>query len=195
MRLIGLQRGTRVRQGDHDLAERAGRGDRAAFHTIVDLYAHDLFRLARSLSPTADDADDIVQETLIAAFRGLAKFDGRSSLKTWLSRIAMKRAAKAWHKNRRSRMSVSLDAAADATGLEPRLATGSADGRVDQRLDLMEMLPTLTPEYREVVVLREVQGMSYAEIASTLGLPQGTVESRLHRGRCELREKLAAYRA
>jgi RNA polymerase sigma factor (sigma-70 family) len=183
-----------VRQGDDDLAERAARGDRAAFHQIVDRYAHDLFRLARSLSRSADDADDIVQETFVAAFRGLGKFDRRSSLKTWLSRIAIKLAAKAWNKGRRSRQSISLDVPAEATELEPRLTTSGANARVDARLDLLQVLPTLTAEYREVLVLRELQSMSYAEIAQTLGLPQGTVESRLHRGRCELREKLAAYR-
>ena len=181
-----------MRQGDHDLAERAARGDRAAFHAIVDRYAQDLFRLARSLSRSADDADDIVQETFVAAFRGIARFDRKSSLRTWLSRIAIKLAARAWNKGRRSRAAVSLNT--EATVSDPRLTTHSATDRVDRRLDLLEVLPTLTREYREVLVLRELQQMSYAEIAQALGLPQGTVESRLHRGRNELREKLAAYR-
>ena len=181
-----------MRQGDHDLAERAAQGDRAAFHAIVDRHAQDLFRLARSLSRSADDADDIVQETFVAAFRGIGRFDRKSTLKTWLSRIATKLAAKAWNKGRRSREAVSLNA--EATVCDPRLATHSATDRVDRRLDLLEILPTITREYREVLVLRELQQMSYAEIAQALGLPQGTVESRLHRGRSELREKLGEYR-
>jgi len=183
-----------VRQGDHDLAERAAQGDRAAFHAIVDLHAQGLFRLARSLSRSADDADDIVQETFLAAYRGLAKFDRKSSLKTWLCRIAVKLAAKAWNKGRRSRAAVSLEGAGEVSEREPRVVNASASERVDQRLDVLEVLPMVTPEYRMVLVLRELQGMSYAEIAQTLRLPQGTVESRLHRGRSELREKLAAYR-
>ena len=183
-----------MRQADGELAKRAARGDRAAFHAIVDAHAHDLFRLARSLSRTNEDADDIVQETFIAAFRGLPKFDGRSSLKTWLSRILMKRAAKAWHKNRHSRNALSLSTAPGAEAVDNRLTTAGAATAVEQRLDLTQVLPTLTAEYREVLVLRELQGLSYAEIAQTLGLPQGTVESRLHRGRCELRERLQAYR-
>jgi RNA polymerase sigma-70 factor (ECF subfamily) len=183
-----------VRQGDHDLAERAARGDRAAFHAIVDRYAQDLFRLARSLSRSADDADDIVQETFVAAYRGIARFDRKSTLKTWLSRIAIKLAAKAWNKGRRSREAVSLNAGPEAIVSDPRLTTHSATEGVDRRLDLLAILPTITREYREVLVLRELEQMSYAEIAEALGLPQGTVESRLHRGRSELREKLAEYR-
>ena len=183
----------RIRQGDHDLAQRAGRGDRRAFHEIVDRHADGLFRLARTLSRTHDDAEDIVQETLVAAFQGISRFDGRASLKTWLSRILVKRAAKAWHRSRHSRSAVALESAEDSPRLDRGLTTGAAGARSDQKMDLATVLPSLTAEYRQVLVLREAQGMSYAEIAQTLNIPQGTVESRLHRARRELRDLLKAY--
>jgi RNA polymerase sigma-70 factor (ECF subfamily) len=182
---------TYLRQGDLELARRAADGDRAAFHAVVDRYADDLFRLARSLVRVRADAEDIVQETFIEAFRGIGTFDGRASLRTWLSRILMRRASRVWRRSR-ERPSVSLEAHEPSAG-DASLAVGPQTLAVDQRLDLRAVLPSLIREHREILLLREMQGMSYAEIAQTLGVPQGTVESRLHRARRELRERLKAY--
>lgn len=184
--------------GDLDLAKRAAGGDRGAFHAIVELYAPDLYRVARCYAKNNADAEDVVQEVFLAAYRGIAKYDGRSCLRTWLSKIAMKRAVSAWRKNRRHQAAVSLELEHDhdtsSVGRHTQSAVGSAVAAVDQKLDLSVVLKTLAPEYREIFVLREVQGLSYAEIAETLGIPPGTVDSRLHRARGELRKKLKAYR-
>lgn len=191
---------------DEDLAlvRAAAKGDQRAFQTVMDRHARRLFRIALSLSRSREDAEDICQETFVGAYRGLATFDARSTVKTWLTKILFRRAAKSWHKNRHLRKTIRLDAGgasdsdadapADAwanTNGVPHIA--SRDAATDQHLDLMQVVRTLVPEYRDVVLLREVEGLSYAEIAEILGVPQGTVESRLFRARGELRKKLHAY--
>ena len=180
-------------EDDLSLLNKAVNGDSQAFHALVDRHAAELFRLASSLSSTRSDAEDIVQETFLGAFRGMRKFDGRASVKTWLKRILVRQAARAWHQARGSRKSVSLDAV--DTELRPSIGARvpAATAAVDRKIDMAAVLRTLSPEYREILVLREYEQMSYAEIAQTLGVPQGTVESRLHRARAELRSKLESY--
>jgi RNA polymerase sigma-70 factor (ECF subfamily) len=191
---------------DWELWQSAAGGDQRAFHVLVDRHAPAMMRLARSLSGTRADAEDICQETFAAAFRGLKSFNGQASVKTWLSRILMRRAAKIWHKQRYSRRTISIHAeardsvngngraAGDGHGaLAEKLSVSPATAAVDQRMDLMDIVRSLPEEFRDVVLLREVQGLSYQEIAETLGIPRGTVESRLHRGRAELRKKLKGY--
>ena len=180
---------------DLDLAKQAAGGDRGAFHAIVDRHSRDLYRIARSLCRSNSDAEDVVQDALLAAYRGIAKFDGRSSLKTWLGRIVMKRSISAWRKNKKHQAAVSLEAVHESIGGNGRAASGGGGmAAVDQRLDLADVLPALPDEYREIFVLREMQGLSYAEIAAALGIPAGTVDSRLHRARGELRRRLKGYR-
>ena len=157
------------------------RGDEAAFHELVDRYANEMYRLAVSLVGNATDAEDVVQETFSGAFQAMPDFEGRSSVRTWLSRILVKQAAK-WRRRRKVRRTVVLDATAPGPSPEPGL-----------RIDVLGTLETLSPEHREVIALREFQGMSYEEIAEVLGVPRGTVESRLFRARQELRDRLKAY--
>ena len=157
------------------------RGDEAAFHELVDRYANEMYRLAVSLVGNAVDAEDVVQETFSGAFQAMPDFDGRSSVRTWLSRILVNQAAK-WRRRRNVRRTVMLDAA--TPGPSPELGL---------RIDVLGTLETLSPEHREVIALREFQGMSYEEMAEVLGVPRGTVESRLFRARQELRGRLKAY--
>jgi RNA polymerase sigma-70 factor (ECF subfamily) len=169
---------------DIDLIRKAAAGDGRAFHVLVDRHAQSLYRLAVSLTGQPVDAEDIVQETFAGAFRGMAKFEGRSSVKTWLTRILFTQAAQ-WRRNRAGRVMGSIEHA------EPAGSGQSAS--VEARLDLQTALRRLSPEHREVLVLRELQGLSYEEVAEVLGIPRGTVESRLHRARRELRGKLSSY--
>jgi RNA polymerase sigma-70 factor (ECF subfamily) len=184
----------RLEISDLELVRTAAGGDGAAFHRLVDRHADDLYRLALSLSRTAHDAEDVLQETFTGAFRGLQKFNGQSSVKTWLHRILMRQAARVWNRASGSRKMQPL-ASPDAQDVRPYSGAPSANktARVDQKLDLAEVLETLDEDHREVIVLRELNQMSYAEIAEALGVPQGTVESRLHRARKQLRTKLKAY--
>ena len=183
-----------LEQTDTDLLRSAAGGDDSAFHQLVDRHAPRLFRSAQSLAPSRADAEDLLQETLLGAYRGLKNFNGRSSVKTWLTSILIRQAAKGWRRSRHTRKTLSIHAAADNQDRSDRsLTTRSSDEHTDQRLDLVNIIRNLTPQYREILVLREMQGLSYDEIAQNLGVPRGTVESRLFRARAELRQRLGAY--
>lgn len=183
-----------MQTSDLELVRTAASGDSAAFHALVDRHSKDMFRLALSLSRSRSDAEDIVQETFAGAYQGLKNFGGRSSVKTWLSRILIRRAAKLWHKSKRLRMAAPLDVAEqESAGSNGRLTVASASTSVDARIDLAAVLQRLSPQHHEIIVLRELQGMTYDEIAETLGVPRGTVESRLHRARQELQQRLKGY--
>lgn len=187
---------------DLELWQSAARGDQKAFHTLVDRHSRGMFRLALSMSGSRSDAEDICQETFVGAFKSLKSFDGRASVKTWLTRILIRRAAKIWNKQKHDRRTLSLDRESDAgagrrenagNSIGDHVSVASAVSAVDQRLDLMEVIRTLAPEFRDTVILREVEGLSYQEIADALNVPRGTVESRLYRARAELRKKLSGY--
>jgi RNA polymerase sigma-70 factor (ECF subfamily) len=186
-----------LESGDQELWRAAATGDHEAFHVLVDRHGPALFRLALCLSGNRCDAEDLCQETFAAAYRGLKGFDGRAAFRTWLSSILVRRAAKAWRKSRGARRTMSLSRGDDNAGaggapaLEPSIASTTLG--VEQRLDVTDVIRSLAPEFRDVVVLREIEGMSYQEIADALNVPRGTVESRLHRGRAELRRKLTGY--
>lgn len=182
-----------MHQSDKDLAQAAATGDAEAFHALIDRHAPDLFRLALSLSRKRADAEDICQETFIGAFRGIGKFNGTASIKTWLTRILLRNASKTWKKNRRRNYVSSEVMGEHGSGerhhREPQAKTTTADIAID----LVDMIARLGPDHREIVVLRERHGMSYDEIAQLLDIPRGTVESRLYRARAELRKLLKDY--
>jgi len=175
-----------VAQEEAELVGRAKGGDAAACREIVDRFSAGLHRLAFSLVGHAQDAEDVVQETFVGAFRSLRSFEGRSSLKTWLIQILVRQAARRRQARARGQ-ALPLDKAAPA-------ARGPEEG-LDARMDLLGALESLAPEQREVIALRELEGMTYEEMAEALGAPRGTVESRLHRARQALRERLKDYLA
>jgi RNA polymerase sigma-70 factor (ECF subfamily) len=177
---------------DEQLLRSAAGGDERAFHTLVDRHAQRLYRLAVGLVGNAADAEDVLQEALVGAYKGLHGFEGRASVATWLTRILVTQAAK-WRRDRKRRgreqaqSSEILDTKADRRG------PGGAAG-VDARIDLQTALRRLSEEHREILVLREFEQMAYEDIAEVLGIPRGTVESRLHRARRELAATLAEYK-
>jgi RNA polymerase sigma-70 factor (ECF subfamily) len=188
---------------DLELLRAAGGGDDDAFHALVDRHAPMLFRVAQSLTRNRDDAEDLMQETFVGAYRGSKNFAGRSSVKTWLVQILTRQAAKAWQRGRHHRAARSIDAAAQADDGTPAggdgvrgyagdraLSSESHAAAVDRRLDVRATLRQLSAPHREILVLREIRGLSYEEIAEVLEVPRGTVESRLSRARAEFREKL-----
>ena len=177
---------------DLELVRQAAQGDSAAFHVLVDRHASELMRLAASLSARRADAEDVVQETFIGAYQGLRRFDGRASVKTWLKRILVRQAARAWNKSKRGRSMVAIET---VDIIPPRREERSATAMVNGRIDVRAVIETLAVEHREVIVMREFEQMSYSEIAEVLQVPIGTVESRLHRARAELKIKLGDYAA
>ena len=174
---------------EEELLEQARRGDNAARTELVMRHGRRLFGLAAALLGGGDaDVNDVVQDTFLAAFDGgLKTFHGGSSLSTWLGGIMINRVRKL-RRYRQSRPANSLG------NVEPRPPAGDRGARspatlVEQRMDVATMLDSLPPEYREVIVLREWQQMSYAEMASALGVPERTAETRLTRARRMLRQR------
>jgi RNA polymerase sigma-70 factor (ECF subfamily) len=184
---------------DLELVRCAGGGDEKAFHTLIDRHAAALFRVALSLTRNRQDAEDLMQETFVGAYRGLNRFAARSSVKTWLLQILTHQAAKAWHKSRHGRSTLSIHGKGSDDDDGPRgeelgiAARDNTAAAVERKLDVMDVLKTLSAPHREILVLREVRGLSYDEIAQVLGTPRGTVESRLSRARAEFRQKYEGH--
>jgi RNA polymerase sigma-70 factor (ECF subfamily) len=174
---------------DQELVSKARGGDPAAFHELLDRHAAYLFGVAVSMVGNAADAEDVVQETLLGAFRGLQGFEGRSSVKTWLTSILIRRTAMRRRYAGR-RPVVSLHSVAEA---ESGPSASSPTEATDTRIDLMAAIQELSPDHREVVVLRELHGLSYEEMSEALDVPRGTIESRLFRARRQLQERLREY--
>jgi len=178
-------------KNESDLLVRLRCGDATAYKEMVDQFSGEMFGLAFSLMGNAADAEDVLQQTFLGAFRGIGAFEGRSSVRTWLTRIVANQASKA-RRSRYLRSTVSIDAqlVADDT---PELQVTGSHNRVDSRLDLWGLLEQLSSEHREILVFRELQGMTYREIARVLRLPRGTIESRLFRARQELRRRFERH--
>ena len=176
-----------MRESDAVLVEQAARGDERAFHALVGRHAEGLYRLAYALVGNRADAEDVVQETFAGAFAGLAGSRGEASVKTWLTRILVRQAARQFRRRASRGKVIRLESARSP---EVAGATQSADVRMDVQRAILD----LADEHREVIVLREMQGLTYDEIAESLDVPRGTVESRLHRARRELARMLREYR-
>lgn len=172
---------------------RAQAGDDAAFDAIVQHYETELRGIALFLTGQSSDADDVLQETFIAAYEGLSAFEARASLKTWLTRILFRRAARHVRSQRVRRAAQPLQLSQASREILNGAVQGSSTAGLEIRQDVLEALQMLDAEHREVLVLRELQGLSYREIAAVLEIPDGTVESRIYRARQELKERLKDY--
>jgi RNA polymerase sigma-70 factor, ECF subfamily len=180
--------------------ERLRAGEAAAFDHLVNERSGDIYALLYRLTEDAEEARDLTQETFLQAFRSIAHFRGEADLRTWLYRIAVNQARNRWRWWRRRRRSttVSLDSTDETHELS--LATRLADERADDPEErtlahereeiLLAAVRTLARPYREAVILRDMKGLSYEEVAAALEISVGTVKSRLSRGRTELRRKL-----
>jgi RNA polymerase sigma-70 factor (ECF subfamily) len=174
-----------------------GRDGEQAFRSLVDRHARYLFGVARSLASNEQDAEDLVQETLAAVLQSAATFRGGSQVRTWIVAILVRKAAMMRRtQSRRIRPQMSIDAhgeGAASPSAAMNVARPPGAEASDARLDVAQMLSRLTEEHRQVIVLRELEGMSYDQIAEALDVPRGTVESRLFRAREELRKRFKGY--
>jgi RNA polymerase sigma-70 factor (ECF subfamily) len=167
---------------DAELARRASRGDRVALETLLARHADRIHALCRRVIPNADDALDATQEAMIAVVRGIRRFDGRSAFTTWLYRVATNAALDELRRKHRRPLPADLP---------DRPARGPAlDAQVDARVDIEAALASLPEEFRVAVVLRDLCDLEYAAIAQILAVPDGTVRSRIARGRSLLHECL-----
>jgi len=184
---------------DAALVARLKRGERAAFEELIATYQSVVYGLAYRLLGDPEEARDVAQETFLKAYRHIATFRGECAVKTWLYRMTVNQASnqRRWWRRRRKGETVSLDAPVgdssatlgDALAAGDRSPEQQALGRERQRL-LMAALESLKHDYRAAVVLRDIEELSYEEIADALGVPVGTVKSRIARGREELRRRL-----
>jgi RNA polymerase sigma-70 factor (ECF subfamily) len=181
-----------VQRRDLILIERARDGDLDAFNDLVVLYQDQMFALIVRMVPDRDQAADCVQEAFFSAFRNLSAFRG-GVVKSWLNRIAVN-AAMDIQRARKRRPSQPYPELEDETW-QPK-AGAEADPvhtalTTERHRALNAALATITDDQRAAIVLYDVEGYDYAEIASMTGVSLGTVKSRIHRGRLALRDRLA----
>ena len=180
-------------------------GDDTAFDGLIEMYSAKLYKVAYALLGSRQDAEEVVQDTFLRAYRALQAFRGESSLETWLHRITVNLARNKyqWNHRRGSGLNVSLTVGGDDAGGES--GTENEQDVPDRRMEpdlvleqgeigtnIMKALNSLPDNLRETMLLRHVDDMPYEQIAQRLDCKVGTVKSRLSRGREMLRDYLAA---
>ena len=182
---------------ENTLIERCQQGDLKAFDRLVDKYASWVYQIAFRMTNDRDDADDIAQEAFIRAFSAISKFKQRSSFSTWLYRIAVNVCHDELKRRKRAPQPMSaLQSEDDSEDPIAQLAANESsdpaeivEARERQRA-VQQAIGSLPEHYRMVLILRDLQGLSYEEIAQVVGDRVGTVKSRINRARLALREKL-----
>jgi RNA polymerase sigma factor (sigma-70 family) len=168
-----------------ELARSAAAGDAAALDTLLAELRPEVLRVCARFLPNREDAEDACQDALLALTRSIGRFEGRSSFRTWLYRLTANRARSTYQRLRGRFL-------AESGGLplpdrpDPRRTSVVAGTRID----LLDALETLRPEFAEAVVLRDLLDLSYADIAALTAVPEGTVKSRIHQARTALRPRL-----
>jgi RNA polymerase sigma-70 factor, ECF subfamily len=179
---------------DRELVARAQRGDAEAFGRLVARHQDKVFNAVLRFCGHHEDACDITQRAFINAFRKLAEFKGDSAFSTWMYRIAFNQSV-SFRREAGGRRPASLYGRDDELAVEPEVAHDPGerlDAEDHQRL-VQRALLMLDEDDRRIVVLKDLEERSYEEIAGILDIPKGTVRSRLHRARLQLREKLKAF--
>ncbi len=182
-----------------EFIEKLRTGDPQAFDTLVIRYAPGIYGLLMRITGDREEASDLTQETFLRALKAIGKFRGDSDLKTWLFRIAVNQSRNRfrWWKSRKREKTVSIDAPVGdgATSLSDTISGNFSCPeenvlRNERERLMFEELEQLPQVFREAVILCDVEGLSYEEISSVLGINIGTVKSRISRGREELRRRL-----
>ena len=165
-------------------------GDAAAFGELVRKYQNRLYNTMVHVVGSAEDARDVVQEAFVQAYVKLDSFQRNAAFYTWLYRIAFNTAVS---RSRRRRPTVSVEQSREVGGIEPCDPGEGPDARLQQQERVRQVqagLASLSEEHRSILVLKEMEGYRYEEIAEMLDIPVGTVRSRLFRARLQLRDKL-----
>ena len=184
---------------EEQFIERLRAGEAAAFDRLIEERSSEVYALLYRLTEDAEEARDLTQETFLRVFQSIKRFRGDADLKTWIYRIAINQARNRWRWWRRRKRDATLSLEEQRDEHEHPLGLRLQSNAINPEQEtlaheretvLRQALATLGRSYRETVILRDVEGMSYEEIAATLGISIGTVKSRLARGRMELRRKL-----
>jgi RNA polymerase sigma factor (sigma-70 family) len=175
--------------------QRAADGDEAAWDIIVRTYWRKVFNVAYRFVGTYDEAEDLTQDIFLKVFRSLGTFDRRANFQTWLISVSRNLCIDRYRSGRRDREIFAREI--DAATVQAESATPSAQARIEtqDRIGLLrEALRTLSPALRSAVLLRDIHELSYQEIADRLGIAEGTVKSRINRGRTELARQIERIR-
>ena len=181
---------------NNELVERCLAGDQAAWDDIVRLNWRKVFNVAYRFVGRHDEAEDLTQEIFLRIFKALHTFDRRANFQTWLVSISRLLCIDHYRSLRKERETMAREV--DASQLTPVSAERSPHAALEQvglKTLIRQALAGLPPTLREAVVLRDLQEFSYLEIADRLSLPEGTVKSRINRGRLELARQVRRLQA
>jgi len=174
-----------------DLIQRCLEGDATAWDTLVRVYWKRVFNVAYKFVARFDEAEDLTQEIFVKVFRALPTFDRRASFETWLTKVSRNLCIDRYRRRRREEERFTDEVDPDTIQIDELVSR--PDATLEQRDEIAMVrraLAKLDPTYREAVALRDVHDLSYEEIARRLQLPEGTVKSRINRGRKELARHL-----
>jgi RNA polymerase sigma-70 factor (ECF subfamily) len=172
-------------------------GERELFHELIRPYERGLYLVAYSIVQHEADAEDIAQDAVIKAYKGLKNFRGDAKFSTWLTAIALNEARSRWRKTKGDQLDFLSDCEESTGDYTPsvladwRYIPSQELERKELRQALREAIAKLSPEYREVLILRDVRGMSIAETAAATGVKEGLVRIRLFRARISMQKLLA----
>ncbi|OGL19565.1 MAG: hypothetical protein A3F92_03680 [Candidatus Rokubacteria bacterium RIFCSPLOWO2_12_FULL_71_22] len=179
---------------DAALVERCRRGDMAAFEPLVGKYRQRVYRLAYNVLRNSEDAWDVAQEAFIRAYQAIGSFRGQSAFYTWLFRIAMNVAADRARQRAAQGRAFGTERVDegdwDRALVDQGAAPDDAAARAEERERIRRALARLPEHHRTIIMLGDLEGLTYREIAEVLGIPMGTVMSRLHNARKRLRDAL-----
>lgn len=179
-----------VRSADLELAARIRTGDGQAFEELYQQHSSRLYNLSYRMAGTASDAEDLLQDIFLLAYRKLGSFRGESSLGTWLYRLAMNHCLDVL-RSRQARMGQQTDSLDEESAAPP--AAMPAIGAVS-RIDLERAIGTLPPACRAAFLLHDVEGFGHQEVGGILGISEGTSKSQVHKARLRIRTYLTQPR-
>jgi RNA polymerase sigma-70 factor (ECF subfamily) len=183
--------GTPAAQDDRLLVRRIQAGERRAFEELLDAYEARVYRLALRFTGSVPDAEDVTQEIFLGIYRSLGNFRHQSALSTWIYRIAMNHCLE--YRRKRKLDSIPYNEELTLTSQDWRENPAEAADRQELSEQVEAALKCLSPQHRDVVVLHELHGLTYQEVATALNVPVGTVKSRLSNAFRRLRTLLGGY--
>ena len=185
---------------EKDLIRKAKQGDMLAFEELILKHEKIVYNLALRMMNHSEDAQDIAQEVFLKAYRSLANFDERAAFSTWLYRITHNTCIDEMRK-RKGKQTYSLEEELESEdGSMQRQVADAGDTpeesllRAEQKSEILQALDTLSAEHKAAVILRDIRGMSYEEIAEIIELPMGTVKSRISRARNQMKAEILKIR-
>lgn len=179
-----------------EIIQRCLSGDQAAWESIVRQHWRKVFNIAYKFVGKHDEAEDLTQDVFLKIFKSLGTFDRRANFQTWLISVSRNLCIDHYRSVRKERETINRDI--DPGELSPAATTASPYAQIELRdrvVTLRQALDKLAPTLRTAVMMRDIQELSYQEIADRLSLPEGTVKSRINRGRTELARQIQILRA